>query len=160
MLFSLCHSVSLLVPLKCLTDLYSYSIQPLSSPKRTFIDHSTSNCWLTLSTRQRAGQAHPQLPFQPSSVWGVLRGTVLPGPGGTQGPVTQGMGRTSLTFIFLDTVLSTIATYIYITLTFYTSLSCPFTHLILKQPCEVMAPGFADEESEVQKGMLPLPLHP
>lgn len=74
--------------------------------------------------------------------------------------MTQGMGRTSLTFVFLDTVLSTIATYVYITLTFYTSLSGPFTHLFLKQPCEVMAPGFADEESEVQKGMLPLPLHP
>ena len=45
---------------------------------------------------------------------------MLTGPGGTQGPVTQGMGRTSLTFVFLDTVLSTIATYVYITLTHFT----------------------------------------
>lgn len=51
-------------------------------------------------------------------------------------------GLSSLTFIYLDTVLSTIAIYIYITLTFYTSLSCPFTHLTLKQPCEVMVPQF------------------
>lgn len=85
-----------LVPLKYLTGLYSCSIQPMCSPKEHLLIHSTSICWVHSKHQAKGwvgpgtvGRLTPQLPCQLSSIWGVLQGTMLTGPGGTQGPVAQ-----------------------------------------------------------------------